>query len=180
MDTEVSYFHALTKMFLLETLTGIHILRTIMKKENNLVLTREQVQQSRLMLFAGFALHIIILTAAFLTGNWPFAISWMIGFGIFFPFFATIRQILEHRDELARHGTNFYNQPHGKVSRLFVHTVISSSFGSAGFTRHMIHHWDPAISYTRLKEIETFLMDCERTAPVIQSSRTTYVRVFKK
>jgi fatty acid desaturase len=179
-DTEVSYFNALSKMFLLETLTGIHLLRTIMRKENNTVLTKEQVQESRLMLLAGSILHLIILTTTFLTGNWPFAIAWILGFGIFFPFFATIRQILEHRDELAHHASNFYKQPHGKISRLFVHTLVSSSFGSAGFTRHMIHHWDPLISYTRLKDIEEFLLTCEKTAPVIQSSRTTYTKVFKK
>ena len=179
-DTEVSYFNAMTKIFLMETLTGIHLLKTIIRKENNTVLTKDQVQQSRLMLLTGFVLHIIILTAAFLTGNWPLAIAWIIGFGIFFPFFATIRQIMEHRDELAHHTTNFYKQPHGKVSRLFVHTIISSSFGSAGFTRHMIHHWDPQISYTRLKDIEEFLTTCEKTAPIIQSSRTTYSKVFKK
>jgi fatty acid desaturase len=179
-DTEISYFNALTKLFVLETLTGIHLLRTLMRKENNSVLTKEQMQQSRLMLLAGFVLHAIILIASFLTGNWPFAIAWMLGFGIFFPFFATIRQILEHRDELAHHTPNFYKQPHGKVSRLFVHTIISSSFGPAGFTRHMIHHWDPLISYTRLKEIEDFLITCEKTAPFIQSSRTTYSRIFKK
>ena len=179
-DTEVSYFNALTKMFLLETFTGIHLLRTIMRKENNPVLTKEQVQESRLMLLVGSVLHIIIITAAFLTGNWPFAIAWILGFGIFFPFFATIRQILEHRNELAHHATNFYKQPHGKLSRLFVHTIFSSSFGSAGFTRHMIHHWDPQISYTRLKDIEIFLMNCEKTAAILQSSRTSYSRVFKK
>ena len=179
-DTEVSYFNALTKMFLLETLTGIHLLRTIMRKENSSVLTKEQIQLSRLMLLAGFVLHIILITAAFLTGNWPFAIAWILGFGIFFPFFATIRQILEHRDELAHHATNFYKQHHGKVSRLFVHTLVSSSFGSAGFTRHMIHHWDPLISYTRLKDIEDFLTTCEKTASIIRSSRTTYAGVFKK
>jgi fatty acid desaturase len=179
-DTEVSYFNALTKMFVLETFTGIHLLRTILRKENNSVLTKEQVQQSRRMLLGGFVLHISILIAALLTGNWPFAIAWILGFGVFFPFFATIRQILEHRDELAHHTSNFYKQPHGKVSRLFVHTIINSSFGSAGFTRHMIHHWDPLISYTRLKDIEAFLTTCEKTAPVIQSSRTTYTKVFKK
>ena len=179
-DTEVSYFNALTKIFLLETLTGIHLLRTIMRKENNNVLTNEQVKQNRLMLLAGFILHIIILIAAFLTNNWPFAIAWIFGFGIFFPFFATIRQILEHRDELANHTTDFNKQPHGKISRLFVHTILSSSFGSAGFTRHMIHHWDPQISYTRLKDIENFLSNCEKTSSIIQSSRTTYARVFKK
>jgi hypothetical protein len=44
----------------------------------------------------------------------------------------------------------------------------------------MIHHWDPQISYTRLKDIEKFLADCEKTSLIIQSSRTTYTKVFKK
>ena len=179
-DTEVSYFHALTKLFVLETLTGIHLLKTIMYKEGNDVLTKEQVKQSRLMLLAGAFIHLIILTAAFLSGHWPFVIAWILGFGIFFPFFATIRQILEHRDELAQHATDFYKQPHGKVSRLFVHTIISSSFGSAGFTRHMIHHWDPQISYTRLKDIETFLSASEKTTSIIKASKTTYISTLKK
>lgn len=132
------------------------------------------------MLLAGALVHLSILTFSFLTGNWPFAISWILGFGIFFPFFATIRQIMEHRDELAQHNTDFYKQPHGKVSRLFVHTVISSSFGSAGFTRHMIHHWDPQISYTRLKDIEDFLVTCEKVAPIIKASKTTYSSTLMK
>ena len=179
-DAEVSYFHALTKLFVLETLTGIHLLRTMMRKEGNDILTKEQVRQSRIMLLAGVFFHLIILTTAFLTGNWAFAITWLLGFGIFFPFFATIRQILEHRDELAYHTTDFYKQPHGKVSRLFVHTILSSSFGSAGFTRHMIHHWDPQISYTRLKDIEVFLSKSEMTVPIIKASKTTYTSILKK
>lgn len=179
-DAEVSYFHALTKLFIIETLTGIHLLRTLLRKKTNEVLNAEQVKQSRLMLLAGVIFHITVLTIAFLTGNWTFAIAWMAGFGVFFPFFATIRQILEHRDELADQHSNFYEQPHGKISRLFVHTITSSSFGSAGFTRHLIHHWDPQISYTRLKDIEAFLSSCERTAPLIKSARTRYSTVFKK
>jgi fatty acid desaturase len=179
-DAEVSYFHALTKLFVIETLTGIHLLRTMMHKEGNDVLTKEQVKQSRMMLLAGAFLHLIILTAAFLTGNWSFAIAWILCFCIFFPFFATIRQILEHRDELAHHSTDFYKQPHGKVSRLFVHTILNSSFGSAGFTRHMIHHWDPLISYTRLKDIEAFLLKSEKSSPIIKASKTTYTSALKK
>ncbi len=179
-DTEVSYFNGLTKLFVLETLTGVHLLRTIMRKEENDLLTKEQVKQSKMMLFFGSLLHLIILTVAFFTGNWPFGIAWIAGFGIFFPFFATIRQILEHRDELAHHTTDFYKQPHGKVSRLFVHTLLSSSFGSAGFTRHMIHHWDPQISYTRLKDIEEFLSKCSKTSTIIKESKTTYTTTFKK
>ncbi len=179
-DAEVSYFNALTRLFILETLTGIHLLRTVMKKGKSTLLTKEQLRQSRVMLAGGFLFHAIILLTAFFAGAWPFAISWLLGFSVFFPFFASIRQILEHRDELARRTTDFYKEQHGKVSRLFVHSIFSSSFGSAGFTRHMIHHWDPQVSYTRLADIELFLSKSEKTAAVIRASKTTYISVLKK
>ncbi len=178
-DAEVSYFNALTNLFLLETLTGIHLLRTILQKEKNTLLTKEQLTQSRIMLVAGFLFHGSIIVLSLYTNNWPFVIVWLIAFGIFFPFFATIRQLLEHRDELAKNETDFTKQSHGKVSRLFVHTILSSSFGSAGFTRHMIHHWDPQISYTRHEDIERFLLQCDKVAPIIRSSKTTYNKTLK-
>jgi hypothetical protein len=115
-----------------------------------------------------------------LTGHWTFLFIWCSGFGVFFPFFATIRQLLEHRDELAHHTTDFTKVPHGKISRLFVHTILSSSFGAAGFTRHMIHHWDPQLSYTQLGAAEAFLMNCEHTAPILNTSRTSYLQTVKK
>lgn len=179
-DAEISYFNALTKLFILETLTGIHLLRTMRKKEGEGVLTKDQQAQARQMLFAGIVFHFLILIISILTGNWPFAISWFFGFLVFFPFFATIRQILEHRDELASSAIDYHKESHGKVSRLFTNTIISSSFGSAGFTRHMIHHWDPLISYTRLKDIEDFLSRSEKTAAIIENSKTNYRTALKK
>jgi fatty acid desaturase len=180
LDTETSYFNAPTPVFILETFTGIHLLRTISKKVNHSVLTKEQTRDSRIMLFAGILVHLLILSGFFFFGFWPLAVSWVIGFGIFFPFFATLRQILEHRDELASRKTNFNQQAHGKVTRLFAHNLVSGSFGSAGFTRHMIHHWDPLISYTRLKDIERFLDQCEKTKVIIRESKTRYLSVFQK
>jgi fatty acid desaturase len=179
-DTENSYFNGFTKLFLLESLTGIHLLRTMKRKEGNKLLTSEQRKNSKAMLLAGILFHLIILVISLLFGFWKFAITWFLGFLIFFPFFATIRQILEHRDELARHTTDFFKQPHGKTSRLFIHTLLSSSFGSAGFTRHMIHHWDPHISYTRLKDIEDFLLRCRQTSLYIKEAKTRYRTVLKK
>ena len=178
-DAEVSYFHALTKLFFVETLTGIHVMRAVLRKDGNNVLTPAQKKESHWMLLAGMLYHLLILTVSFLTGNWPFAICWVLGNTIFFPFFFTIRQILEHRDELATASTNYYKHPHGKVSRLFVNTLVSSSFGSAGFTRHMIHHWDPQISYTRLRDIEDFLARSPRTESIIRHSKTSYRKVLK-
>jgi fatty acid desaturase len=179
-DAEVSYFHALTKLFLLETLTGFHLLRVNRRKGGNNILTKEQVQKSHMMVGAGILFHLIMIVTSILTGYWTLALAWVLGFGVFFPFFATIRQVLEHRDELAHHATDFYKDPHGKTSRLFIHTVLSSSFGAAGFTRHMIHHWDPHISYTRLGDIEEFLSDSARTSEIIRESRTSYMTTLKK
>ncbi len=179
-DTEISYFNALTPKFFAETFTGVHLLKTIKEKNKSSVLTAEQKKSSLIILIAGTALHLFILSLAFLNNQWMFAFSWASGFVIFFPFFATIRQILEHRDEFAKPGADFHLQDHGKVSRLFIHTILNSSFGSAGFTRHMIHHWDPHMSYTRLKDIEAFLSESEKTRAIIRSSRTTYTSTLKK
>lgn len=179
-DTEVSYFHALRGLFFLETLTGVHLLRTLFRKDKADELTTEQKKQGRLLLAGAALFHGALLGVAIGTGYWTVALSWAMGFGVFFPFFASLRQVLEHRDELARHDTNFFKQPHGKISRLFVHSWSSSSFGSAGFTRHMLHHWDPQVSYTRLDDVEKFLEGCARTAPVIRASRTRYTTVFRK
>lgn len=179
-DTEVSYFNALTPLFILETLTGVHLLRTMLKKNSDSVLTAEQRKESKAMLLAGFIFHAVLITLFILSGHWSLAIVWCAGFGIFFPFFATIRQLLEHRDELARPDADFTHIPHGKISRLFVHSILSSSFGAAGFTRHMIHHWDPQLSYTQLGAAEKFLAGCEKTGAIIHASRTTYFRTAKK
>ncbi len=179
-DTEISYFNHLSGLFILETITGIHLLRTIFSKEKSTVLNKEQVKESRMMLLAGGLLHASLLTLAFITHFWISALAWILGFGLFFPFFASIRQLLEHRDELAHALTDFRKQPHGKISRIFYHTLLSGSFGAAGFTRHMIHHWDPQASYTRMKDIEQFLEEDEKTAAILRESRTSYITVFKK
>lgn len=179
-DTETSYFHHLNNLFLLETLTGIHLLRTVVNKDGSRVLNPAQARESRLMLLAGFLLHGLLLTLAFYKGYWQAALIWIAGFGIFFPFFASLRQLLEHRDELAAAQTDFRKTPHGKLSRLFYHSLLSSSFGAAGFTRHLIHHWDPQVSYTRMKDIEQFLEEDRITGAVLKSSRTTYSKTFRK
>lgn len=179
-DTEISYFNALSPLFILETLTGIHLLRTMFSKEKNNVLTPEQASESRIMLLSGALLHALLLTFLVWSGFYIAAISWALGFGVCFPFFASLRQLLEHRDELAKAATDFKKQPHGKISRLFYHTLLSSTFGAAGFTRHLIHHWDPQLSYTRMKDAEQFLEQDERTASILKSSRTRYTTVFRK
>ena len=179
-DTENSYFNPLRLSFILETLTGIHLLRVITSKSNKEFLGKSLTKRATYMLLTGMFINLAILLFAFFSHQWPFAISWILAMIIFFPFFATIRQVLEHRDELALKEKNYYKSSRNKVSRLFSGSLFSRLFGPAGFNKHMIHHWDPHLPYTTLGRVEKFLLHCPRTSSMIESSRTTYFSVFKK
>ncbi|MDP9229221.1 MAG: fatty acid desaturase, partial [Bacteroidota bacterium] len=179
-DTENSYSHPLTAPFIFETLTGIHLLRVITNKNNKQLLGKTLVKKSVYMLLTGFLINFTILFFSVYNDYWQFAIIWMSALIIFFPFFATIRQIMEHRDELAFKEADFYKSPKNKISRLFSNSLFSRLLGPAGFNKHMIHHWDPQLPFTALKRAEKFLLQCQRTRHIIESSQTTYLSVFKK
>ncbi len=179
-DTEISYFNSLNWVFITKMLSGIHLLKTIRDKSSQSVLTRQMRKDSFNMLLLGVGFNLLIIAAFYLALGWLQAIAWVIGMTIFFPFFATLRQLLEHRSEEADQTIDYKKAAHGKVSRIFHFNLISRFFGGAGFTHHMIHHWDPQISYTRLKDVQKFLLECNATKEIINTSQTTYAQTFKK
>jgi len=179
-DTETSYFNALTTQFFLESFTGIHLLKVILKKSGHQLLTPEMKKQSGRMLLACAFLNLCITIGLAAAGLWATAGMWVMSVLIFFPFFATVRQLLEHRSELAERSADYTRQEHGRVTRIFASGLFSRLFGSAGFNKHMIHHWDPNISYTRLDEIEGFLLECEATRELVKNSHTTYFKTLRK
>jgi fatty acid desaturase len=179
-DAENSYFNALTSSFLLETFTGLHLLKVLRKKNANHLLTPRMKKNSFQLLVASGLLSMAITLVFILTKFWAGAFMWLAGMFIFFPFFATLRQILEHRDELAQQKTNYYHVNHGKLTRIFTSNLFSRFFGGAGFNKHLIHHWDPQISYTRLNDIEQFLSQCPATKALVESASTTYFKTFRK
>ncbi|HET6767727.1 MAG TPA: fatty acid desaturase [Chitinophagaceae bacterium] len=179
-DPENSYFNVLSGKFILETFSGIHVLRIMLNKNNNQLLEKELKGKSVQMLFAGLIINSAFLFAAFWFRNYQLAIVWTLAMLVFFPFFATIRQLLEHRDELANSDNTFYHSPKRKISRLFTDSILSNLLGPAGFNKHMIHHWDPVLPFTALGKAEVFLSGCEKTKEIIQRSRTTYPAAFKQ
>jgi fatty acid desaturase len=179
-DTETSYFNDLNASFLVESFTGIHLLKIMRGKSRYVIADRSIRQQTKRMLVIGAVLNVTFLTVLIFTGFWATAIVWLTGMLVFFPFFATIRQILEHRSELAEAGIDYTKQPHGRISRLFGSGIFSRLFGAAGFNRHMIHHWDPQVSYTRLKDVERFLYTCDTTKKILENSRTSYLSTARK
>jgi fatty acid desaturase len=173
-DTETSYAHPLTLGFLAQMVTGIHAARVFLGRaptEPGLTAGRP----SRWPLLRGAAVHILLLALLVAAGAWWAALAWTIGMGVFFPLFATLRQLLEHRPSrgLATEGDGA-----GAVTRLFDDGLLARSFGGAGFNRHLLHHLEPQVSYTRLAELETYLMGTSARA-ALDSRRSTYGGAFR-
>lgn len=175
-DTERSYFEPLDLPFLFYSLTGIQALRVWLLRRRLLKIKRSWADRG--MLLGGVLLNTGVMSLLAGIGAWPFAAAWAIGLLVFFPFFGALRQLLEHRSETARAGTDHSKTPHGKTTRMFKEGPLGSTFGAAGFSRHLLHHWDPQVSYTRLAEVEDFL-GRTRLGPRLAASKTTYLRTFR-
>lgn len=176
-DTEHSYFNELNTLFLLKCLTGMHTILVILgRKKHNA--QAENAHSSVRFALSIIIFHSVLVSILFLLGGWKLLVAWLVGLLIFFPAFAAVRQLLEHRDTKASKTINYHETDHGKVSRLFGKGIIDSSFGAAGFNRHLLHHWDPTLSYTTLPTVEDYLRKCPETSSIIEKSKTSYIKTF--
>jgi fatty acid desaturase len=180
MDSENSYFDALRVRFLVEGLTGMKLLRTLRQhRETESLLERrgrrgrEDTSRLAWLAFAGIFNLGIAAVLAFAFGSPVAAIAWLGGLLIVFPFMASLRTVLEHRSEDADARVDYHQVEHGPVNRLFGSGPLASTMGSAGFNRHAIHHWEPQLSYTRLPDVEAYLLRTE-VAPLVRERQTTY------
>lgn len=183
-DPERSYFLPLDSRFLLEGITGIRLVRALkeyrelMRRKPTAGETGRSASLGPVFLVA-CAVNGSIVGLALWRGAFALAISWVLGQLVFLPLINTVRQVLEHRSEFAEDGTDYRRVPHGPVNRLFGGGPFATVFGSAGFNRHLLHHWDPSVSFTRLAEVERFLMRTE-VAPLLRHRQTTYYRAWRQ
>lgn len=180
-DAENSYFNALTFGFLMRLLTGIHVARIILQRRR---LAGPRIESGdgkpkpslQLVYSVTFQLILLLILGVYS----PFvAAAWLLGLIIFFPFFAALRQVLEHRDLRALDDLDYRTVPHGPVNRMFKDSLFSRLFGGAGFSRHALHHWESGISYTNLAEFEQFLSSTI-LADSVRAGTTTYRETFCK
>jgi fatty acid desaturase len=189
MDTERSYFDPLDLRFLVESLTGVRAARVFLQRdqlsrradssEAEVVGVKEQSGPGYLngTLVRAAALNGVIVIGALVVGEPVVAAAWVLGFMVFLPACNSLRQVLEHRDAAADPTVDYRVVPHGAVNRLFGPGPLGRTLGGAGFNRHLLHHWMPQVSYTRLGELEAFLRDTE-LAPVLAGHSTTYGRAL--
>lgn len=176
-DSEHTYFYPLDARFIIEGLTGLSALRVIAFRRGQLAGDRKT--PSRLMPLLALTLHGAVVAGCVLLGHWPLALAWLAGIGVFFPFFGSLRQLLEHRSVEASADINYHEVAHGRVTRMFKEGPVGSTFGAAGFSRHMLHHWDSSLSYTNFPEVERFLLDCDEARAHV-SLKTSYWRAFRE
>ena len=177
MDEEVSYFDPLDLRTLVEVVLPVKVAR--MLAEQRVSRGSAPSQGARRVPTAALALHVSILIACAASGRWALALAWAGGMVSFFPLFQTLRQILEHRGYDAQSDVDYRVVPQGATARMFGDGVVASTLGSAGFNRHMLHHWEPQISYTRLRDLERFLASTT-AAPALDRGRATYFGAFAR
>ena len=184
MDPENSYFDALRRRYLAEGLLGVKLVRSLREnRDAEAKLERSAAEPSgtrrRRLLWTGIAavVNLSIIAGLLALGSVPAAIAWAAGIVMVFPFLASLRTVLEHRAEDADSRADYARVDHGPVNRLFGSGPFATTFGSAGFNRHAIHHWEPQVSYTRLRDIESYLLRTE-IAPLVRDRQTSYSETF--
>jgi hypothetical protein len=102
----------------------------------------------------GAAAHAVIVTVTLMTGAWPVALAWTGGVALVHPYLTTLR------DRIARGPA------------LFGDGLIARSFGGAGYNRRLLRALEPQLSYTRLGELEDYLM-ATSLRPYLDAHRST-------
>ncbi len=180
-DTEHSYFDALRPRFLIEGLTGVRLLRVILGRRQHVGAKSESradvASGARRMLALGLLINLAILALAFWSRCWSLFFAWPFGMVVVLPAVTSLRQLLEHRSFDAASSVDYHAVDHGANTRMFGSGPIASTLGGAGFNRHLLHHWDPQLSYTAFPKLEAFLLDTE-AAPIIARATTTYGRAL--
>jgi fatty acid desaturase len=126
----------------------------------------------------GVLVHLALLSGLIACGAWRSAAAWVLGVGVFLPLFSALRQLLEHRSPYADPAVDYARQPHGAYTRIFKGGVFTHTFGGAGFNRHLLHHWEPQVPYTRLPELESYLRTTSARG-IIDWHTTTYLEALK-
>jgi fatty acid desaturase len=187
-DTERTYFQALDLRFVIEGLLVWRLVTNLGRRGKHLdagpasgkPAADDGGRRRRLLILAGgAALNLGIMLSAALTGHWAVALGWPLGMVSVHPMINATRQLLEHRSFDARAEVDYAATPHGAVSRMFGSGPLAATLGGAGFNRHLLHHWEPQISYTRLAEVERYLL-ATPNAQLFVAQTTSYRSAFRR
>ena len=179
-DTEISYLNPISLSQMLLEFLGVNALRSLLRYFDASAPAKQETARSPLFVFG--LLLLLAAQAAVIGGlglkvSPAAGLSWALAFWFVTPLCNKLRQTLEHRSMNAGNRKLFSPTEQGPVLRLFGSDWLSSKFGEAGFNRHLLHHWDPAISYTRVPEMEAFFMQSD-LRQVVLANKSSYLKTF--
>ena len=170
-DPENSYHQPLNWKFLFAGMFGISVLRVLRTRGES----RADTSKLNYLLvpFVGSLFYLALFLMVAIQQNWKFFAVFVAGLAIFFPLSASVRQNLEHRPVST--GASAIMTP---ITRIFKRGAMSWFLGAAGFRLHLLHHWDPGISYTRLDEMYRYLAETE-LEKVLEERSFSYSSAFR-
>jgi fatty acid desaturase len=186
-DTENHYVNRLDHGFFFSTLSGYKTLLEVRNRLGSLLSGNKQVESDSegkqvttvsWVMLTGILLHGLVLGTTLLTQKYALFLAWGSGMFLFFPLLSMLRQLLEHRGAASSEGDMTYVEG-SALTRNFGVGPLSCTFGAAGFNRHLLHHWDPQVSYTRFHDMEKFLLDTQ-VADILTARKSSYTIAFKE
>lgn len=182
-DAENSYFNSIKLKNIISYLLLINIFKKILqnfkKKKTNFSLNNNFIKRILVILLFVF-IHFVNLGLIFFSINPVGSVIYLFSFFIIYPFFAVTRQILEHRSCDADDDIDYSEVNHGEVNRLFGNNFFSRFYGAAGFNKHLLHHINPNISYTKFKNLEKTLNENTKYKELLEQSKSSYGGIFFK
>jgi fatty acid desaturase len=172
-DPERSYQSPLNFRFLFTGFFGLRVLDVVKARESTST-NKTQIRNVVIPLI-GITMYVSLLFMGIFTENWSFCVSLTIGVGCVFPLIGSLRQLLEHRAQ----ADDFLVMGEFPLTRNFPFWPLGWLFGAAGFNRHLLHHWDPGVSYTRLRDLERLLAGSSAER-VLEARNDSYYSVSKR
>ncbi|MDQ1381366.1 MAG: hypothetical protein QOJ71_2085 [Actinomycetota bacterium] len=176
-DPERGYFERFNGRFVFRGISGARVMFSM--RQRLAAAETEGSRPSKLVPLAGAALHAGVVIGLLRAGRRGSAAAWAIGIGGVYPLLNSTRQLLEHRDESDDLDETPADAPARALTRMFTKGPLSPIIGGVGFNRHLLHHWDASVSYTRLRELEQRLQSTD-AGPILVARQGSYSETLRR
>lgn len=194
-DPENAHMEKLDLTWLISLFSGFNTLRRMgvrTKSRNNLGPRAQAKLRHLLVPVIGLLLHALVVVVVYKYLSLHVLILWVVATFVLTPALGILRNLLEHKYVEGVDAAIWYQivgreKPEDVVktvtTRTFTRSLLSRLYGSMGFTRHLLHHWDPSISFANLGLVHNFLLETpleENLRKVDSTFTSTFIHLWRK
>ena len=185
-DPENSHMDKLDLSWILSAITGTKTALAFFKTiSSGKKISQDSKRSSPTPIF-GAVIHLAVFLVIYFGFGVVPLIVWSSCLLVIAPLLGMLRNLLEHRYveavdpilwEIFLNTSSKPVELNQITTRTFTQSIFSKLYGSMGFTHHLIHHWDPTISYMNLEKVHEFLLSSE-VGELLAKTDTTYTKTF--